>query len=105
MISYKGVIAYVRVFNGSITRENQLLMMSTKIKTSPVEIGYFAPDLKPIQTLKAGDVGYIATGLKTVSECRVGDTVTNALGGAAQPLPGYRQAKPMVFAGIYPTDG
>jgi GTP-binding protein LepA len=103
--SYKGVIAYVRVFNGSITRENQLLMMSTKIKTSPVEIGYFAPDLKPIQTLKAGDVGYIATGLKTVSECRVGDTVTNALGGAAQPLPGYRQAKPMVFAGIYPTEG
>jgi GTP-binding protein LepA len=103
--SYKGVIAYVRVFNGSITRENQLLMMSTKIKTSPVEIGYFAPDLKPIQTLKAGDVGYIATGLKTVSECRVGDTVTNATGGAAQPLPGYRQAKPMVFAGIYPTEG
>jgi GTP-binding protein LepA len=103
--SYKGVIAYVRVFNGSITRENQLLMMSTKIKTSPVEIGYFAPDLKPIKTLKAGDVGYIATGLKTVSECRVGDTVTNAIGGAPQPLPGYRQAKPMVFAGIYPTEG
>jgi GTP-binding protein LepA len=55
--------------------------------------------------LKAGDVGYIATGLKTVSECRVGDTVTNAIGGAAQALPGYRQAKPMVFAGIYPTEG
>jgi GTP-binding protein LepA len=103
--AYKGVVAYVRVFNGSITRDNQLLMMSTKIKTSPVELGYFAPDLKPIQTLKAGDVGYIATGLKTVSECRVGDTVTNAIGGAAQPLPGYRQAKPMVFAGIYPTEG
>jgi GTP-binding protein LepA len=103
--AYKGVIAYVRVFNGRITRENPLLMMSTKIKTSPVELGYFAPDLKPIQTLKAGDVGYIATGLKTVSECRVGDTVTNATGGAAQPLPGYRQAKPMVFAGIYPTKG
>jgi GTP-binding protein LepA len=99
------VIAYVRVFNGKITRENPLLMMSTKIKTSPVELGYFAPDLKPIQSLKAGDVGYIATGLKTVSECRVGDTVTNAIGGAAQALPGYRQAKPMVFAGIYPTEG
>jgi GTP-binding protein LepA len=103
--AYKGVIAYVRVFNGKITRENPLLMMSTKIKTSPVELGYFAPDLKPIQSLKAGDVGYIATGLKTVSECRVGDTVTNAIGGAAQALPGYRQAKPMVFAGIYPTEG
>jgi GTP-binding protein LepA len=103
--SYKGVVAYVRVFNGSITRENQLLMMSTKVKTLPVEIGYFAPDLKPIRTLKAGDVGYIATGLKTVSECRVGDTVTNATGGVEHPLPGYRQAKPMVFAGIYPTEG
>ncbi|MBW6465570.1 MAG: translation elongation factor 4 [Brevefilum sp.] len=103
--SYKGVVAYVRVFNGSITRENHLLMMSTKVKTLPVEIGYFAPDLRPIRTLKAGDVGYIATGLKTVSECRVGDTVTNATGGVEHPLPGYRQAKPMVFAGIYPTEG
>jgi GTP-binding protein LepA len=62
--SYKGVIAYVRIFNGSITREDQLLMMSTKVKTSPVEIGVFAPDLRPIKQLKAGDVGYIATGLK-----------------------------------------
>ncbi len=103
--SYKGVVAYVRVFNGAITREDQLLMMSTKVKTSPVEIGVFAPDLRPIPRLKAGDVGYIATGLKTVSECRVGDTVTYANGGVTKPLPGYRQAKPMVFAGVYPTEG
>jgi GTP-binding protein LepA len=102
---YKGVVAYVRVFNGKITRDDDLLMMGTKIKTSPVEIGIFAPDLKPIQMLKAGDVGYIATGLKTVSECRVGDTITFASGGVEQPLPGYRQAKPMVFAGVYPTEG
>jgi GTP-binding protein LepA len=102
---YKGVVAYVRVFNGRITREDNLLMMSTKATTSPVEIGIFAPDLRPIKTLKAGDVGYIATGLKTVSECRVGDTVTYASGGVTQPLPGYRQAKPMVFAGVYPTEG
>jgi GTP-binding protein LepA len=103
--SYKGVVAYVRVFNGSIDQNQQLLMMSTKVKTSPVEIGVFAPSLTPIDILKAGDVGYIATGLKTVSECRVGDTVTYAVGGVAQPLPGYRQAKPMVFAGVYPTEG
>jgi GTP-binding protein LepA len=103
--SYKGVIAYVRVFNGTINREQQLFMMSTKVKTSPVEIGVFAPDLRPVDLLKAGDVGYIATGLKTVSECHVGDTVTYATGGVAKPLPGYRQAKPMVFAGVYPTDG
>lgn len=102
---YKGVVAYVRVFNGKITRDDDLLMMGTKIKTSPVEIGIFAPDLKPIKMLKAGDVGYIATGLKTVSECRVGDTITFASGGVDQPLPGYRQAKPMVFAGVYPTEG
>ena len=61
--------------------------------------------MTPIKSLNAGDVGYIASGLKTVSECRVGDTVTYATNGVAQPLPGYKQAKPMVFAGVYPTEG
>jgi GTP-binding protein LepA len=103
--SYKGVVAYVRVFNGQITREDQLLLMSTEIKMSPVEIGIFSPVMKPINILKAGDVGYIATGLKTVSECRVGDTITQADGGVEHPLPGYKQAKSMVFAGVYPADG
>jgi len=103
--SYKGVVAYVRVFSGTIKSDDSLLMMSTKVKTTPVEIGVFAPIMKPIKVLNAGDVGYIATGLKTVSECRVGDTITYATNGAAQPLPGYKQAKPMVFAGVYPTEG
>jgi GTP-binding protein LepA len=80
-------------------------MMSTKVKTSPVEIGIFAPNMTPIERLQSGDVGYIATGLKTVSECRVGDTITYARDGVEKPLPGYRQAKPMVFAGVYPTEG
>ncbi len=102
---YKGVVAYVRVFNGTITRNDQLLMMSTRVKTSPVEIGVFAPNMVPVSEMRAGDVGYIATGLKTVSECRVGDTITFAKDGVSKPLPGYRQAKPMVFAGVYPTDG
>lgn len=103
--SYKGVVAYVRVFNGKISMDDQLLMMSTKVKTSPVEIGVFAPSMTPIKTLSSGDVGYIATGLKTVSECRVGDTVTYLNDGIDQPLPGYKQAKPMVFAGVFPTEG
>ncbi|NLN69270.1 MAG: elongation factor 4 [Chloroflexi bacterium] len=103
--SYKGVVAYVRIFNGKLTRNDQLLMMSTRVKTSPVEIGMFVPNLKPIDVLRVGDVGYVATGLKTVSECRVGDTITFASGGVPQPLPGYQQAKPMVFAGVYPTEG
>ncbi len=103
--SYKGVVAYVRVFNGTIKADDNLLMMSTKARTTPVEIGVFAPTMKPIKSLNAGDVGYIATGLKTVSECRVGDTVTYAVNGVVKPLPGYKQAKPMVFAGVYPTEG
>ena len=103
--SYKGVVAYVRVFNGMIQRDDQLLMMSTRVKTSPVEIGIFAPNLTPVDYLSSGEVGYIATGLKTVSECRVGDTITYAKEGVGKPLPGYRQAKPMVFAGVYPTEG
>jgi len=103
--SYKGVVAYVRVFNGTIKQEDQLLMMSTKVKTSPVEIGIFAPIMTPINLLRSGDVGYIATGLKTVSECRVGDTITYAQGGVEKPLSGYKHAKPMVFAGVYPTEG
>jgi len=103
--SYKGVIAYVRVFSGQIKQDDQLLMMTTKAKTSPVEIGIFAPNLTPVDHLSSGEVGYIATGLKTVSECRVGDTITYAKDGVDKPLPGYRQAKPMVFAGVYPTEG
>jgi GTP-binding protein LepA len=103
--SYKGVVAYVRIFNGSIKPEDNLLMMSTRAKTFPVEIGVFDPNMKPVKALNAGDVGYVATGLKTVSECRVGDTVTYVNNGVSKPLPGYKQAKAMVFAGIYPTEG
>jgi GTP-binding protein LepA len=102
---YKGVVAYVRVYNGTIDRDDQLLMMTTKVQTSPVEIGFFAPNMQPVVKIHSGDVGYIATGLKTVSECRVGDTITYAKEGVKQPLPGYKYAKPMVFAGVYPTEG
>ncbi len=102
--SYKGVIAYVRIVNGSLDRHTALRMMSTGIDYEPVEIGVFAPTMREVDRLEAGEVGYIATGLKTVQECRVGDTITSKLNGASEPLPGYRRAKPMVFAGVYPVD-
>src|SRR5256714_5847576 len=68
------------------------------------EIGVMSPAMKPVEALSAGEVGYVITGLKEVSELRVGDTLTSAKGGAAQPLPGYKEVKPMVFAGLFPTD-
>ncbi|MGW8319808.1 MAG: translation elongation factor 4 [Candidatus Promineifilaceae bacterium] len=103
--SYKGVIAYIRVFEGSIRESDQLMVMSNEVLVEPIEIGVFKPGMKPVTELTAGEVGYIATGLKTVRECRVGDTITEATNPAAGPLPGYRAAKPMVFAGFYPTEG
>jgi GTP-binding protein LepA len=102
--SYKGVIAYVRVFEGSIKPTDTLHMFATRADMKPVEIGIFAPDMRPVERLTAGEVGYIATGLKTVRDCRVGDTINLASHPASEPLPGYRHPKPMVFAGIYPVE-
>jgi GTP-binding protein LepA len=102
--SYKGVIAYVRIVEGSLKSTDVLRMFATKVDMRPVEIGIFAPGMKPVQTLGSGEVGYIATGFKTVHECRVGDTITSAAVPASEPLPGYRNPKPMVFAGIYPVE-
>src|SRR5688500_5912102 len=102
--SYKGVIAYIRVVEGSFKHNDVLRMFATKVDMKPVEIGIFAPGMKPVQSLGSGEVGYIATGFKTVHECRVGDTITRAALPASEPLPGYRTPKPMVFAGIYPVE-
>ncbi|HEY5983206.1 MAG TPA: translation elongation factor 4 [Anaerolineales bacterium] len=102
--SYKGVIAYLRVFEGVIRLTDTLHMFATHANLKPIEIGFFAPDMRPVQNLSAGEVGYIATGLKTVHDCRVGDTITLASAPASEPLPGYRHPKPMVFAGIYPVE-
>lgn len=103
--SYKGVVAYIRVMEGEVKDATNLRVMSSGIDFRPVEIGYFAPGMRPTQALLSGDVGYVATGLKTVQECRVGDTLTSSAGPAGQPLPGFREPKPMVFAGIYPVEG
>jgi len=102
--SYKGVIAYIRVVEGSIKPTDTLHIFATQVNMKPVEIGIFAPVMTPVQSLTAGEVGYIATGLKTVHDCRVGDTITLTSHPAAEPLPGYRHPKPMVFAGIYPVE-
>lgn len=103
--SYKGVVAYVRIMNGSLSSTSQLRLMASGVEIKPVEVGIFAPNLKPTNSLTTGEVGYVATGLKTVRECRVGDTITTAQNPASAPLPGYKKVKPMVFAGIYPVEG
>ena len=101
---YKGVVAYVRVFEGSFKSTDVLHLFATRADMRPVEIGIFAPGMKPVDRLGSGEVGYIATGFKTVHECRVGDTITRTSQPAPSPLPGYQHPKPMVFAGIYPVE-
>ncbi len=101
---YKGVIAAVRVVDGAIPSGARVQFMGTGARTETLEIGAFRPAMQPLPVLNTGEVGYIATGLKTVADCQVGDTVTLADQPAETPLPGYRPAKPMVFAGLYPVD-
>jgi GTP-binding protein LepA len=102
--SYKGVVTYVRVTEGHLSASDSIHMMSSGVDVKPIEVGIFAPMMKVVPGLTAGEVGYIATGLKTVHEARVGDTITSTARPAAKPLPGYRTPKPMVFAGIYPAE-
>ncbi|MFZ5916599.1 MAG: translation elongation factor 4 [Chloroflexota bacterium] len=103
--SYKGVVAYVRVVDGVVEGRQPLYLMSSRQRLEPIEVGVFGPGMQRVERLLAGEVGYVATGLKEVRLCRVGDTLTSAIEPAAEPLPGYRPAKPMVFAGIYPAEG
>jgi GTP-binding protein LepA len=102
--AYKGVIAYVRVINGEINGPGELLAMSTKIKMDPIEVGVLSPSMIKTGRLSAGEVGYIATGLKSVQDLDVGDTITSMARPAAEMLPGYEPMKPMVFAGLYPSN-
>ena len=100
---YKGVIAYLCVIDGAIRRGERLKLMATGAEIEVLEAGFFNPKECPVDRLDTGEVGYIATGLKQVGDCPVGDTVTTNAQPAEQALSGYRPAKPMVFAGIYPT--
>jgi GTP-binding protein LepA len=103
--SYKGVLAYIRVLDGVVKGTDRIRMMATDTVADVLEVGVFRPGMARVPELVAGEVGYVATGLKSVGECQVGDTITMARHGATEPLPGYGQRKPMVFAGLYPAEG
>ena len=105
--SYKGVVAYVRVVDGELPKNQKLKLMSSGLEIDSLEVGAFRPKMVAGETLMAGEVGYVATGLKSVRDIQVGDTITHAESAAAsavEPLPGFRPAKPMVFAGFYPVE-
>jgi GTP-binding protein LepA len=102
--SYKGVIAYIRVVDGAIEGTPRLLAMNTGKLLDPLEVGVLVPAMLQVNELAAGQVGYVATGLKTLQDLDVGDTITLAAEPATDKLPGYRPLKPMVFAGLYPTN-
>jgi GTP-binding protein LepA len=101
---YRGVLAFVRVVDGGFHKDDALLAMAQGTRFDVEELGFFSPGMRAAKHLSAGEVGYIVTGLKDVSQLRVGDTLTLGKGGAAEPLPGYKDVKPMVFSGLFPTD-
>ncbi len=104
--SYKGVIVYIRLKEGSVKTGTRIRMMSSGAEFDVVEVGHMgAKNLIPCEMLSAGDVGYLTASIKSVGDTSVGDTITNAQNPAAEPLPGYRKVNPMVFCGIYPADG
>jgi GTP-binding protein LepA len=103
--AYKGVIAYCRFIDGLARAGEAVRMMSNGVRGEAMEVGIFHPTMLAIDCLEAGEVGYIATGLKDVRDVQVGDTITSVAHSASEPLPGFRPAKSMVFAGLYPTNG
>ncbi len=103
--AYKGVVAYVRLAEGTLHQREVVRLMASGVTGEILELGVFRPQLVPVERLGPGEVGYVATGLKSVRDCQVGDTMTAAARSAGAPLPGYKQAKALVFAGIYPVNG
>jgi GTP-binding protein LepA len=101
---YQGVVVLVRVFNGEIKKGKEIRLMAVGKNYLVDKMGVFTPNPKEIGSLKAGEVGYFTAALKDIHDVKIGDTVTNADNPAAQPLPGFKEVKPMVFCGIYPTD-
>ena len=101
---YRGVIAYVRVVDGTLRKDAPIVAMQAGTYAEIDEIGFFGPEMTPVDALHAGEVGYVITGIKDVSHLRVGDTLTTRAGAASEPLPGYREIKPMVFCGLFPVE-
>ncbi|HXW83519.1 MAG TPA: translation elongation factor 4 [Candidatus Binataceae bacterium] len=102
--SYSGVVALVRVFSGELRRGMKIRLMATDKTGEVMRLAHFTPHEREVESLGAGEVGCVVSGIKTVADMRVGDTVTDAEHPAAEPLPGFRELKPMVFAGLYPTE-
>jgi GTP-binding protein LepA len=102
--AYKGVIAYVKMVDGEIRTDDRIKLINSKTQAEVLELGYFGPAMTATRALTTGEVGYIATGLKDVKNIQVGDTITLSANPTKQALPGYRPAKPMVFAGLYPVE-
>jgi GTP-binding protein LepA len=102
--SYRGVMMYVRVVNGEIRKKQSIQLMATNKTFEVLEVGIFCPQEKPMDALRAGEVGYVVAGIKNTADVKIGDTVTGARDPAPQPLPGFKQIAPVVFAGIYPID-
>ncbi|HHT06388.1 MAG TPA: elongation factor 4 [Hydrogenispora sp.] len=102
--SYKGVIAYIRMFNGQISVGDKIRMMATDKEFEVTELGIFAPEMTPVEKLERGEVGFLVASIKNVGDTQVGDTITTVDRPASTPLPGYRPAKPMVYCGLYPVD-
>jgi GTP-binding protein LepA len=101
---YRGVVAFVRVVDGAFSTRESLRAMAQGTRFEAEELGFFSPTMRSSDSLSAGEVGYVITGLKDVSKLRVGDTLTSERRPAAEPLPGYKDVKPMVFAGLFPMD-
>jgi len=102
---FKGVVAYVRAMHGSLGSSDRVRLMGTNVETDVLETGFFSPVLEKTSGLRTGEVGYVATGLKDVKSVRVGDTMTLSSNPATEPLAGYAPQSPMVFTGIFPTEG
>ena len=102
---FKGVVAYVRAMHGSLGSSDRVRLMGTNVETEVLETGFFSPVLEKTSGLRTGEVGYVATGLKDVKSVRVGDTMTLSSNPATEPLSGYAPQRPMVFTGIFPTEG
>jgi len=102
--AFRGAVAYVRIFEGSMRRGDSIKFFSTETNYGVDEIGFFRMGRVPLETLEAGEVGYLIANIRTVSDIKIGDTVTTKTDGATEPVAGYREVKPMVFSGIYPVD-
>ena len=98
------MVAYVRVVDGTLRKDDAIVAMQAGTHAEIDEIGFFGPQMMPVDALHAGEVGYVITGIKDVSQLRVGDTLTTRANAASEPLPGYREIKPMVFCGLFPVE-